>query len=122
MNDAPLVSAIVIFLNEERFLAQAIGSVLAQSHANWELLLVDDGSTDGSSVIARDFAARDPRRIRCYEHAGHANRGMSASRTGSCCWSMTVPRTAARSSRAISRHGTPVEFAITSTKGMPIAA
>jgi len=80
MNDAPLVSAIIIFLNEERFLAQAIGSVLEQSHANWELLLVDDGSTDGSSAIARDFAARDPRRIRCYEHAGHANRGMSAAR------------------------------------------
>ena len=80
MNDAPLVSAIIIFLNEERFLAQAVGSVLEQRHANWELLLVDDGSTDGSSIIARDFAARDPRRIRYYEHPGHANRGMSAAR------------------------------------------
>ncbi len=80
MTDPPLVSAIIIFLNEERFLAQAIDSVLEQSHANWELLLVDDGSADGSSAIARDYAARDPRRIRYYEHAGHANRGMSAAR------------------------------------------
>ena len=45
MSSAPLVSAIIIFLNEERFLAQAIGSVLEQSHADWELLLIDDGSS-----------------------------------------------------------------------------
>jgi len=80
MSDAPLVSAIVIFLNEDRFLAEAVESVIAQSHANWELLLVDDGSTDRSSVIARDFAARNPGRIRYFEHPGHANRGMSAAR------------------------------------------
>ena len=60
MSSAPLVSAIIIFLNEERFLAQAIESVLEQSHADWELLLIDDGSTDQSTAIARDFAARDP--------------------------------------------------------------
>lgn len=80
MNDAPLVSAIIIFLNEERFLAQAIESVIEQNLADWELLLVDDGSTDESVAIARDFAARDPSRISYYEHTGHANRGMSAAR------------------------------------------
>ena len=80
MSSTPLVSAIIIFLNEERFLAQAIGSVLEQSHADWELLLIDDGSMDQSTAIARDFAARDPDRIRYFEHAGHANRGMSAAR------------------------------------------
>ena len=80
MSNAPLVSAIIIFLNEERFLAQAIESVLEQSHADWELLLIDDGSTDRSTVIAREFAARDSVRIRYHEHAGHANRGMSAAR------------------------------------------
>ena len=80
MSSAPQVSAIIIFLNEERFLAQAIGSVLEQSHADWELLLIDDGSMDQSTAIARDFAARDPNRIRYFEHAGHVNRGMSAAR------------------------------------------
>ena len=80
MNGAPLVSAIIIFLDEECFLAQAIESVIAQSYENWELLLVDDGSTDRSTAIAREFAARLPERIRYLEHAGHANRGMSASR------------------------------------------
>jgi glycosyltransferase involved in cell wall biosynthesis len=76
----PRVSAIVIFLNEARFIAEAIESVRAQSYADWELLLVDDGSTDGSTAIARDYAAREPGKIRYLEHPGHANLGMSAAR------------------------------------------
>jgi glycosyltransferase involved in cell wall biosynthesis len=74
-----LVSVIIIFLNEERHLAEAVQSVVAQDHVNWELLLVDDGSSDRSPEIARDFAAQDPR-ITCLAHPGGANRGMSASR------------------------------------------
>ena len=80
MSVSPRVSAITIFLNEERFLEEAVESVLAQSYGDWELLLVDDGSTDRSTEIARGFAARHPDRIRYLEHDGHANRGMSASR------------------------------------------
>ena len=38
----PLISAIIIFFNEERFLEEAIESVFAQTYDNWELLLVDD--------------------------------------------------------------------------------
>ena len=76
----PLVSAIVIFLNEERFLAEALESVLAQTYPHWELILVDDGSTDRSSSIAQAYAARYPDRVRYVEHEGHANRGMGASR------------------------------------------
>jgi glycosyltransferase involved in cell wall biosynthesis len=76
----PLVSAITIFYNGKRFLGEAIESVLAQTYPSWELLLVDDGSTDGASEIARDHAARHPDRIRYLEHDGHRNRGMSASR------------------------------------------
>ena len=76
----PLVSVIMIFLNAERFITSAIESVLAQTYAAWELVLVDDGSTDGSSAIARRFAQLQPARIRLVEHEGHANRGMSASR------------------------------------------
>jgi glycosyltransferase involved in cell wall biosynthesis len=80
MSARPLVSAIIIFLNEERFLQEALESVSAQSYDNWELLLVDDGSSDGSSAIAQRFAAEHPGKVRYLEHDGHQNRGMSASR------------------------------------------
>ena len=43
MSSPPLVSAVIIVYNGERFLEEAIRSVFAQSHADWELLLVDDG-------------------------------------------------------------------------------
>lgn len=76
----PAVSCVVIFLNEERFIQEAIDSVLAQTLTDWELLLVDDGSTDGSTEVARRCAAMHPERVRYLEHEGHQNRGMSASR------------------------------------------
>ncbi len=75
----PLVSIVMIFLDEVRFLGEAIESVLAQDESSWELLLVDDGSTDRSSEIARVYAGWDER-IRLLEHPGHENRGMGASR------------------------------------------
>jgi glycosyltransferase involved in cell wall biosynthesis len=77
---APLVSAIIIFLDAERFIEEAIESVLAQTYGAWELLLVDDGSSDSSTAIARRYAAAQLDRIRFLEHPGHANRGMSAAR------------------------------------------
>jgi glycosyltransferase involved in cell wall biosynthesis len=77
---APLVSVITPFLNGKRFLEEAIQSVLAQTLSAFELLLIDDGSTDGSSALARDYAARFPGQIRYFEHAGHINRGKSVSR------------------------------------------
>lgn len=76
---APRVTVITIFLNEERFLGETIASVQAQTFADWELILVDDGSTDSSPDIARAAAARDPR-IRLVSHPNGENRGMSASR------------------------------------------
>lgn len=76
----PLVSVVTIFKDEERFLDEAVASVLAQTWPNWELILVDDGSTDASTDIARGHAERHPDRIRYVDHAGHANLGMSASR------------------------------------------
>jgi glycosyltransferase involved in cell wall biosynthesis len=79
-HQAPRVSILMIFLDEERFIEEAIRSVLAQTIDSWELLLVDDGSADGSTAIAGRYAAADPERIRYFEHPGHANRGMSASR------------------------------------------
>jgi glycosyltransferase involved in cell wall biosynthesis len=76
----PLVTAIIIFFNEEHFLEEAIKSVFAQTYDNWELLLVDDGSTDASPGIAHLYAEQHPKKIKYLEHVGHKNRGMSASR------------------------------------------
>lgn len=47
--------------NAEAYLADAIKSVLAQTHPYWELILVDDGSTDNSLKIAQEFATKDNR-------------------------------------------------------------
>jgi glycosyltransferase involved in cell wall biosynthesis len=75
-----MVSAIIIFLNAEKFLSEAIDSVLGQTFHDWELLLVDDGSTDTGSAIARHYSEKYPERIQYLEHPSHTNRGMSASR------------------------------------------
>lgn len=76
----PLVSVVIIFLNEEKFLAEAISSVFAQSYTNWELLLVDDGSTDRSSEIARLHVDRCPKRVKYLQHKDHTHQGTGASR------------------------------------------
>lgn len=81
MNQAKrLVSISIPFLNSESFLAEAIESVLHQTYSHWEMFLVDDGSTDGSTAIALEYAASAPSRIRYLEHPGHRNRGLPSSR------------------------------------------
>ncbi|TAK50766.1 MAG: glycosyltransferase family 2 protein [Gammaproteobacteria bacterium] len=78
--NAPLISVVIVFLDAARHLEAAIESVRAQTWTDWELVLVDDGSTDAGTALARAWAAREPQRIRYVEHAGHANLGISASR------------------------------------------
>lgn len=56
-----LVSVLTPVHNGEAFLAETIESVLAQSHSNWRHEIVDNASTDGTSRIAAEYAARDPR-------------------------------------------------------------
>jgi glycosyltransferase involved in cell wall biosynthesis len=77
---SPEVSVVVIFKDAEDFLTEAIDSVRAQTFPAWELLLVDDGSSDASTAIARRHAELDAGRVRYLEHPGHANLGMSATR------------------------------------------
>jgi glycosyltransferase involved in cell wall biosynthesis len=57
----PLVSVVIPFYNTAAYLAEAVDSTLAQSHQNFEVVLVDNRSTDGSSAIAERYRARDPR-------------------------------------------------------------
>jgi len=76
----PVVTVVVPILNAERFLVEAIESVVAQTYTSWELLLVEDGSTDGSTEIAKRYARDWPGKILYLEHPGHENRGMCESR------------------------------------------
>ena len=80
MSNKPAVSVITIFFNAEKFFEEAIESVFAQTYNNWELLLVDDGSSDRSTKIARKYAQEYPEKVRYLEHECHENRGMSATR------------------------------------------
>jgi glycosyltransferase involved in cell wall biosynthesis len=76
----PLVSVIVSFFNAERFLQDAVESVFNQHYDAWELILVDDGSTDRSAEIALGYVKRKPGQVRYIHHEGNENRGLSASR------------------------------------------
>ena len=76
----PLVSVIIPFLNGIRFMDEAVGSVTSQNYPSWEILLVDDASTDGSTQHAKRFAAAHPDRIFYLEHEGRANRGPGLTR------------------------------------------
>lgn len=57
----PLVSVVTPVYNGERYLAECIESVLAQTYPNWRYLIADNCSTDGTAEIAESYAARDPR-------------------------------------------------------------
>jgi len=75
-----MVSVIMTFFNAQKFIEEAIASIVAQTYANWELLLVDDGSADGSTDIALRYARHYTGRVGYLEHEGHQNQGISASR------------------------------------------
>ena len=71
-----LVSIITPVYNGEKYIAQTIESVLAQTYPDWEMLIIDDGSRDNSAAIARDYCARDSR-ISLYSQT---NAGSAAAR------------------------------------------
>ena len=72
----PLVSVIIPVYNVKPYLAEALGSVVHQSYPQLEILVIDDGSTDGSGALCDHYAAHDPR-IRVIHQS---NRGLSAAR------------------------------------------
>lgn len=56
-----MISVVVPIYNVERYLHRALDSLLNQTYKEWEAILVDDGSTDGSSHIAEEYSERDHR-------------------------------------------------------------
>ncbi|MDD4509705.1 MAG: glycosyltransferase family 2 protein, partial [Oscillospiraceae bacterium] len=73
----PMVSVLVASYNYERYLGDTIRSVLAQTWGDFELLVIDDGSRDGSVELARSFVAQDDR-VRVIRHPDGKNHGLPA--------------------------------------------
>lgn len=63
--EQPLVSVIVPVYNVEEFLSRCLDSIVSQTYRNIEIILVNDGSTDGSKKVCEDYARKD-RRIRVF--------------------------------------------------------
>jgi GT2 family glycosyltransferase len=73
----PAVTIILPTYNRAAFLPQAFRSIRAQTWTDWHLIVVDDGSTDGTRELVMDFAARSDRPV---EYVYQANRGAAAAR------------------------------------------
>lgn len=84
MKERPLVTVVVPVYNVKEYLAPSVESLLGQDYPNLEILLVDDGSTDGSGALCDQYAARDPRvRVLHQENQGQAaarNHGVAQAR------------------------------------------
>ncbi|BAZ18968.1 filamentous hemagglutinin outer membrane protein (plasmid) [Calothrix sp. NIES-4071] len=79
------ISIIMTVYNRERYLEKAIKSVLAQTRPPFELLIWDDGSTDGSVEIALQYASYDPRvRVIAADHQGRARSLIAAIKETTC--------------------------------------
>lgn len=84
MNSSVQLSVVLPVFNAERYVAAALRSVLAQSFTAFELIVIDDGSTDRSAEIIRGFAARDSRVLHIRRPntgiVGALNDGLAAAR------------------------------------------
>jgi glycosyltransferase involved in cell wall biosynthesis len=76
MSSSALISVIVPCYNYGRFLAEALNSVALQTHPDWECIIIDNGSTDNTRLIAESFASGDKR----FKYIYTSNTGVSAAR------------------------------------------
>lgn len=78
--DKALVSVIIPFFNDRKWLAGAIESVIHQSYSSWEVILINDGSNDGAETIAKDYCCKYSGKVIYAEHPGCVNKGVTISR------------------------------------------
>ena len=71
---SPAVSVIMSVYNGERYLAEAVDSILSQTFHDFEFIVIDDGSKDGSVAMMETYVKRDPRVV----FKTHANKGLTA--------------------------------------------
>lgn len=80
--EQPLVSVLMTAYNREKYIAESIQSVLSQNYSNWELIIVDDLSTDSTFALAQSYAIKDIR-IKVYTNeknlGDYINRNKAAS-------------------------------------------
>ena len=67
----PFFSIIIPVYNVEKFLCECVDSVLKQTFTDWELILINDGSTDNSGYFADNFAKQYPKKIYVYHRSNH---------------------------------------------------
>lgn len=86
-----LISIVLPIYNGEKYMRQSIESVIGQSYSNWELLILDDGSTDNTAAIALEYEAKDSR-IHYYKNPQNMrlprtlNRGFSLAKGTYLTW------------------------------------
>ena len=73
----PKVSVVVVNYNQGRYLRSAVDSILGQAFNDFEVILVDDGSRDGSIEIIQDLVAKHPGKLQFHCHPNHQNLGIS---------------------------------------------
>ena len=66
----PLISILTPFKNTSAYLEECLDSIISQSYTNWELLIVDDHSTDGSYKLVEEYAVKDSR-IKLFKNPGN---------------------------------------------------
>jgi glycosyltransferase involved in cell wall biosynthesis len=100
----PLVSVLMTVYNREKYISEAIESVMASTYQNWELIIVDDRSKDTSVEIARHYETQD-KRIKVY--VNEANLGDYPNRNKAASYAEGKYLKYVDASRAISvLHGT----------------
>ena len=113
MPEPPLFTAAIICFNRRELVRDAIESVLRQEYADYELVLVDDASTDGSAVVLREYSDRATVVVREQNGGEMAarNTAMSVARGQYVCFldddDLWFPWTLTTFARAIERNGTP---------------
>ncbi len=75
MNNQPKITVITASYNYEKYIGEAITSVINQTYSNWELLVIDDGSKDNSIQVIQEFCRKDSR-IKLLTHENNANKGL----------------------------------------------
>lgn len=76
MSSQPLVSVIVPCFNQGEYIAEALNSVFAQTYLNWECIIVNDGSTDDTELIASQYTHKDAR----FKYIYQENKGLPGAR------------------------------------------